>query len=98
MVGTTTSASARATPNAALSAMDSAAVERWLRRNGLEDLFPKLQSKQMDHGAALSWISIQLRDPRAEVLLKCEEVLKTELQVPLGRLYQFLYHVEHFSN
>jgi hypothetical protein len=93
-----TSTSARAAPNAALSTMNSAAVEGWLRRKGLADLFPKLQSKQMDHGAALSWISVQLRDPRAEVLLKCEEVLKTELQVPLGLLYQFLHHVEHFSN
>lgn len=88
----------RAAPNSALSAMNSAAVEAWLRRKGLAELFPRLQSRQMDHGAALSWISSQLRDPRAEVLLKCEDVLKTELQVPLGVLYQFLYHVEHFTN
>ena len=78
--------------------MNSAAVEAWLRRKGLAELFPRLQSIQMDHGAALSWMSSQLRDPRAEVLLKCEDVLKTELQVPLGVLYQFLYHVEHFTN
>ena len=78
--------------------MNSAAVEAWLRRKGLAELFPRLQRIQMDHGAALSWISSQLRDTRAEVLLKCEDVLKTELQVPLGVLYQFLYHVEHFTN
>ena len=88
----------RPAPNSALTAMNSAAVEAWLRRKGLAELFPKLQSKRMDHGAALSWISIQLRDPRAEVLSKCEDMLKTELQVPIGLLYQFLYHVEHFTN
>lgn len=97
-VAAAASVPARPAPNVALSAMDSAAVEAWLRRKGLAELFPKLQSSRMDHGAALSWISIQLRDPRAEVLSKCEDRLKMELQVPLGVLYQFLYHVEHFTN
>lgn len=93
-----TSAPARPAPNVALGEMDSSAVEAWLSRKGLAELFPKLRSKCMDHGVALSWISSQLRDPRAEVLSKCEDALKIELQVPLGVLYQFLYRVEHYVN
>ena len=97
VIAAAAAAPARPPPNAALTAMSGSAIEAWLRRIGLAELYPKLQSKRLDNGAALGWISIQLRDSRAEVLSKYEDLLRAELQVPLGVLFQFLYHVEHFN-
>jgi hypothetical protein len=84
-------------PNSQMLRMDSVAVADWLRRKDLSDLVDVFRSKRLDNGAALAWLSLQLNDPRPEVMINLVSTLQSELGVQIGVLYQLLFHLEAFD-
>ena len=84
-------------PNSQMLRMDSVAVADWLRRKDLSDLVDVFRSKRLDNGAALAWLSLQLNDPRPEVMINLVSTLQSELGVQIGVLYQLLFHLEVFD-
>ena len=84
-------------PNSQMLRMDSVAVADWLRRKDLSELVDVFRSKRLDNGAALAWLSLQLNDPRPEVMINLVSTLQSELGVQIGVLYQLLFHLEAFD-